>query len=77
MGLFKDQVVWFFLFGCEYGSDSMGFDLWRLFASAVLMQTMFNFCSYKNIKEEKNKEELFWFWIFFFNGENNYVGNRS
>ena len=31
IGLFKGQVVWFFLFGCEYGSDSMGFDLWRLF----------------------------------------------
>ena len=35
----------------------MGFDLWRLFAGAMLMQTMFNFCSYRNIKEEKNKEE--------------------
>ena len=35
----------------------MGFDLWRLFAGVVLMQTMFNFCSYRNIKEEKNKEE--------------------
>ena len=73
MGLFKDQVVWSFFFGFEYGSDFMGFDLWRLFAGVVLMQTMFNFCSYRNIKEEKNKEEaililnlcVFFFFFFF------------
>ena len=69
MGLFKDQVVWSFLFGFEYGSDSMGFDLWRLFAGAMLMQTMFNLCSYRNLKEEKNKEcfdsEIFFFIMFY------------
>jgi hypothetical protein len=50
-----------------------------LFAGVVLMQTMFNFCSYRNIKEEKNKEGaiLILKFFIFFNGENNYVGNGS
>jgi hypothetical protein len=48
---------------------------------------MFNLCSYSNLKEEKNKEcfdsefyfyfYLLLFFLYVFNGENDYVGNRS
>jgi hypothetical protein len=48
-----EKCFWVELNGC--GGFSL--DFWRLFAGVVLMQTMFNFCSYRNLKEEKNKED--------------------
>ena len=84
IGLFKDQVVWSFLFGFDYGSDSMGFDLWRLFANVDANHVQFLFL--QKYQGRKNKEEAilimnlgFFLFIFlnFFFGENNYVGNKS
>ena len=112
IGLFKGQVVWFFLFAVSMdqilwvlicgvwklflgGLNGCGDflpDLWRLFLGFWFVEIVCR-CGvdvdhvqfvFLQKSQGREKQRVLWFWILFiylflyvFNGENDYVGNRS